>query len=174
MNTPALVEIGRLGKLEADGFYHIQFEQADRDILNQLTECYLIFDSNRVFFVTVEDKKSVGNRIYLKFLEDGIDAEYRKPGQTAIALEEDDLDDFTEDDVSDLFGYEVSFEGDIIGKVEAAIINPLQAVLIIRLQDGRELMVPSVSQFVASVDSQKKIVWMQNLEQLLEICTSAS
>jgi ribosomal 30S subunit maturation factor RimM len=174
MNYPELIEIGRLGRLEPDGFYHVQFSQSDRKVVNQLTECYLIFDSNRVFFVTVEDKRNVGNRLYLKFLEDGICAEHRKPGQTIIALAKDDLDEIIEDDVTDLFGYNVFFNDVLIGKVEDAIVNPLQAVLIIELIDGRELMVPSVECYISTVNNPEKIVYMQNLEILLEVCTSTS
>ncbi len=175
MEVSDLVGIGRLGRLEPDGFYHVQFSQPYKTILNQLQECFLIFSSHRVFFVTVVETKTVNKRDYLRFKEDGIAEECRTTAKVIVALAEEDLEEFEdEDDVKSLFGFKIHFQDAIIGTIADAMINPLQSVLIIALEDGRELLVPNVEHYVYSIDRQNKIVFMQNIELLLEVCISKS
>lgn len=173
MNISDLVGIGRLGRLEPDGFYHVQFNKPYKSIINRLQDCFLVFSSHRVFYVTVVEKKTTGNRTYLKFREDGIAEECIKHPKVLLAMDPDDLTEFDEDtEISYLYGYAVHFMDEHIGTVADALINPMQAVLIIDLNDGRELLVPSVPQYICAVDRQSGIIYMQNLEELLEICTS--
>ena len=172
MNYPELIEIGRLGKREPDGYYHIHYSQSNRNILKQITECYLIFNSNRVFFVTVKDKQYKSKSIFLKFLEDGIDEEYSKPGQSVLALDQEELDTLISSDERGYIGYLVFYNGENIGVIDSILVNPLQSVISIGLNDDRELLVPDVSYYVETIDHQNNVIILQNLEQLLEICTS--
>lgn len=175
MEISELVGIGRLGRLEPDGFYHVQFSQPYKSILNQLQDCFLIFSSHRVFYVTVFETKTFGKQAYLRFREDGIDEEAKKHSNVVIALPAEDLADAEdEDDVSLLFGFQASFAGEEIGVVSRALVSPMQAVLIIELNDGRELLVPNVEKYVSKIDRHSKTVRLQNIEQLLELCTSTS
>jgi ribosomal 30S subunit maturation factor RimM len=66
----------------------------------------------------------------------------------------------------------VFYQDSKIGKLTDAMINRMQSVFIIELEDGRELLVPNVSQYVSAIDKQSQIVYLQNLEELLEVCTS--
>jgi ribosomal 30S subunit maturation factor RimM len=173
MERSELIGIGKLGFPEPGGYYHVQCNQADRDLLNQIQECFLIFDSNRVFFVTVEDRKTVANRFYLKFAEDGIKEESRRAKDIVVAVGNDQSELFSAADETEyLFGYDVYYQDDLFGKVEDAILSPMQAVLVIRLNDDRELLVPRVSYYVSGIDRKSKAVYTQNLESLLAVCTS--
>jgi ribosomal 30S subunit maturation factor RimM len=175
MEISDLVVIGRLGRLEPDGFYHIQLSQPYKPIVNQIQQCFLIFSSNRVFFVTVVETKTVGSRDYVRFLEDGVAEECKTTSKITVAMTEEDLMEFEdEDDVTNLFGYKVHFNDAIIGEVTDAMINPMQSVLIIALEDGSELLVPDVDYYIEAVNNTDKIIYMQNLELLLEVCTSKS
>jgi len=175
MEFSDLVGIGRLGRLEPDGFYHVQSSQSNKSLLNRIQECFLIFSSNRVFFVTVAETKTVGQRIYLRFREDGIAEESKKHANVTIALAEEDLRGFDDNsEAVSVTGYRVHFEDKVIGMVADVMINPMQSVLIIDLEDGRELLVPNVTHYVQAIDNTHKTVFLQNIELLLEVCTSTS
>jgi len=175
MEISDLVGIGRLGRLESDGFYHVQFSQPYKSVLNQLQDCFLIFSSNRVFYVTVAETKVFGKHAYLRFKEDGIAEEVTKYANVVIALPEEDLSDSEEEKgLSSLYGYKVRFQNTDIGSISHAIVNPMQAVFSIELNDGRELLVPNVEHYISRIDKKSKKVFLQNIEQLLEICISTS
>lgn len=176
MEISDLVGIGRLGRLESDGFYHIQFSQPYKSVLNRLQDCFLIFSSHRVFYVTVVETRTFGKQAYVRFKEDGIAEETAKHANVMLALPAEDLSEGEneDDDLSGLYGYKVLFDGQEIGTISHAIVNPMQAVFSIELTDGRELLVPHVSHFVSLIDKRKKTVFLQNIEDLLELCTSTS
>lgn len=173
MEVSDLVGIGKLGKQEPDGFYHIQLSQSYKTILDQLEQCFLIFSSNRVFYVTVVETKTKGTRTYLRFLEDGVAEECKKHPKVIVAIDPNDFyEDDDEDDISYLLGYDIFYQDNIIGRLTDAMINRMQSVLVISLNDERELLVPNVSQYVSAIDKQSQIVYLQNLDELLEVCTS--
>lgn len=175
MEISDLVEIGRLGRLEPDGFYNVQISQLNKSIFDRIQQCYLIFSSHRVFFVTVVKTKTVGKRTYLSFKEDGIAEEMTRHAKVVVALAPEDLTDKKDGtDVSSLFGYIVSFKGEDIGLLSGAMVSSMQAVFVVELNNGKELLVPNVDEYVVQIDRHQKTVIMQNIEQLLELCTSMS
>lgn len=175
MEISDLIGIGRLGRLEPDGFYHVQFSQSYKSILNQLQTCFLIFSSHRVFYVTVVETKTVGQRNYLRFKEDGIAEECKKHAKVIVALAEEDLPDLKEEnEVLSVIGFKVQYNDVVIGEISDVMLNTMQALFIITLNDGRELLVPNVEQYVYLTDKQNSIVHMHNLDALLKICTSKS
>jgi ribosomal 30S subunit maturation factor RimM len=175
MKISDLVAIGRLGRQEPDGFHSVQFSQSYSNLFDQLSECFLIFNSHRVFFVTVADRKTTGKRLYYSFLEDGIAEECAKSSKILVALAPEDVAEQEKDDpVKGLFGYKVLYKNIEIGSVSDAMVNPMQSVLVIELNDGRELLVPNVETYVRSIDKKNRIIQMLNLDELLELCTSIS
>lgn len=175
MELSELVEIGRLGKLDSDNLFCAQIKHSFESVLNQLQKCFLIFNSHRVFFVTVSEIVKKGRRLYLRFEDDGIDDEVMINPNPIIAIDREDLPVSEESDrLGQYFGYRVSFQDSIIGELSGAIENSMQSVLIIGLLDGRELMVPYVDQYVRDIDNRHKTIELINIEQLLEICTSMS
>ena len=95
MEISDLSAIGRLGAHDGDGFYHAMLKPEYRGIFDQISSCYLIFNSDRVFFVTISEKKASNKRLWIKFLEDGIAEERKKAAEVIIAtyFEEDDDED---------------------------------------------------------------------------------
>jgi len=175
MDISDLVEIGRLGKLEPDGFHNALISHPYKSIFDRVKQCFMIFSSHRVFFVTVVKTKSFGKRTFLSFKEDGIAEEMTRHANVVIALAREDLDAAADDaDISSLFGYSVSYMDEVIGILSGAMVSSMQAVFVIELNDGRELMVPNVEEYVVQIDKQQKTVTLQNIEQLLELCTSTS
>jgi ribosomal 30S subunit maturation factor RimM len=175
MKITELVVIGKLGRLEPDGFYSVQLSQSYKSAFNRLKEIFLIFSSHRVFFVTVEQTKSSGPRQYFRFREDGIAEERAKFAKVELAIAQEDLQEFiTESPVKSLIGFNAEYKGAVIGSVSDAMINPLQSVLVIERQDGSELLVPNVDQYVKSISHKHAKVTLQNLELLLELCKSTS
>lgn len=175
MKITELVVIGKLGRLEPDGFYSVQLSQSFKPAFNRLKDIFLIFSSHRVFFVTVEKTKSSGPRLYFRFREDGIAEERAKTAKVEIALAQEDIKDVTtESPIRSLIGFNAEYEGAVIGTISDAMINPLQSVFVIDLTDGTELLVPNVNQYVKSINTERQTVFLQNLELLLELCKSTS
>ncbi len=168
MKFSELVGIAKLGKLEADGFFHILYKQSYKAVLLQLKECFLVFSRDRVFFVTVRKRKTAGNRLYFSFLEDGIAEEYKKSKQVTVALPQDDFESPAET-LSVYDGFTVYSGEEKMGKVISIMENYLQNILVVELNDGRELLVPDVPHYVQSVDKESRIIRLQNIEQLLEL-----
>jgi ribosomal 30S subunit maturation factor RimM len=175
MEISDLVVIGRLGRLEPDGFFSIQFSQSHQSVLAAIKDCYLIFTSNRVFFVTVEETKTVGRRNFIRFKEDGVSEEADKHPNAEIALPGNELSEASESvDELSVNGYKVVFGNEIIGEIDGVMLNPMQSVLIISLVQGGELLVPNVENFVQEIDSTDQSITLHNIEGLLELCTSMS
>lgn len=172
MEVSDLAVIGRLGRREPDGFYHIQYNPSFRSIHGKYQECFLIFSSDRVFFVTVDGYKSLGRREYLHFKEDGIDTETTKHLNVRVAMVEEDLNGLEEekDDIESIYGFNAWFAGERIGTVSYAMINPMQSILVIELANGKELLVPHVEYFIQDIDINNDIVILQNIEGLLDLC----
>jgi len=174
MEISDLVAIGKLGRLEPDGFHCVQFSPSYKSVFNQLKECFLIFNSHRVYFVTVVEKKAVKNRMYFRFLEDGVAEECSVSKNVTVALMLNEISDSESDSIDRILGYKVVYELKEIGVITDAMIMPMQSLFIIKMNDNRKLMVPYVEYYVKDIDDTNMIVRMQNLEQLIEICTSTS
>ncbi len=175
MEVSDLVAIGRLGRQEPDGFHCVKLSPAHRHLFPDLTSCFLIFSSQRVFFVTVVERKITGKRQYLKFKEDGVAAECLRSERIILALAPDELPRNEQElEILGLCGYDVLYQDRIIGTVSDAMINPMQSVFVVDLQDGGELLIPNVEKYVLSVDKKTHTVITQNLDGLLAICTSTS
>jgi len=172
MNIDDLAVVGRLGRKEPGDYYHVMITAAGKEYIKLHRECFLVFNSDRVFFVTVDDTKTFGKRMYYHFQEDGVAEEFRKVRETRIALAKDDLATSEDEHLPELLtDFQVSYQDEIIGRVSDALINPMQSVMVIILNDGRELLVPQVEHYVKAVDGQSRIVYVVNLELLLELCT---
>jgi len=172
MEISDLVPIGKLDKAEADGFFCIRFHRLYQSVATRLTECFLIFDSDRVFFVSVVESKIKGKRTYLRFREDGIAEECNKHAKIIVALAPEDLADLQmPEQTENLIGYSVWFKNEEIGILEASLKGTMQSVFSVKLHDGRELLVPNVSYYVSLIDNEAKQIILKNAEQLLEICT---
>ena len=85
MNVSDLIGIGRLGGQDADGFFQVLIKARYREIFSATNDVYLIFNSDRVFFVTICERNVSDRKVRVRFVEDGI-AEERNHREVIIAI----------------------------------------------------------------------------------------
>jgi len=165
MNYPGLIGIGRLGGRDAEGFHHVMIKPDYRSVFSGLEEVYLIFNSDRVFYVTISERKVSDKKIMVRFAEDGIEEERRQHRETLIALEPQELDE--DEDLDKLLGYEVLADGKRLGEIKDYFHNNAQYVLVISTVDGRELLVPYVDYYVQALIPDPGVLMLVNAEPLV-------
>ena len=113
MQFSDLIGIGKLGGKEADGFYPVLVKSDYRPILLNIRDVYLIFNSDRVFFVTISEIEETGRKLRIKFAEDGIDEERQKHREVKIAIPKQESSKSLPESV---IGFTAFFEGNRRGK----------------------------------------------------------
>ncbi|HNX37536.1 MAG TPA: hypothetical protein PKI15_04180 [Candidatus Cloacimonadota bacterium] len=165
MNSRDLIGIGRLGGLDPEGFFHILVKPEFRNLLKTGEEVYLIFNSDRVFYVTISDVKETENKTWIRFAEDGVVEERPQHKEVTVAIPDDEETD-EDDDLEDLLGCPVYYGEVRIGKLQSYFFNNAQNVLEIETDQGIILMIPAVDYFIESMDSSG--IMLRNAESLLE------
>ncbi|MCB5245615.1 MAG: hypothetical protein RBR57_06205 [Candidatus Syntrophosphaera sp.] len=166
MQFSDLVGIGKLGGKEADGFYSVLVKSDYRPILLTIRDVYLIFNSDRVFFVTISEREESGRKLRIKFAEDGIDEERRKHREAIIAIpRQENKESFPES----VLGYTASFEGNMVGKITGYFHNNAQYVLEITDNQNEEILIPWVEHFIGEIDSNKEELILLNMNELLDV-----
>ncbi len=166
MKVSDLTGIGRLGGIDADGFYHVMVKPRFRRLLAETDEIYLIFNSDRVFFVTICDRDISDRKLRLKFAEEGIDKERKLHREVILALQtgEDETDEPDE-----LLGFTVVFANREVGKVKDYFHNNAQYVLVVSGSDGVEFLIPFVDYYIGEVIPDPGVIVLINAESLLEV-----
>lgn len=165
MDLSGLTGIGRLGGKDERGFFQVLVRPRHRQTLLDAEDVYLIFDSDRVFFVTISEKEISDRKISVRFAEDGIAEERKLHRETIIAIEAE-ADD--QEDPETLLGYSVLFQDQELGRVVDYFHNNAQYVLVIETLAGAELLVPWVDHYVSAVLPDPGMVVLQNAEPLLD------
>lgn len=168
MNYPGLVGIGRLGGRDAEGFHHVMIKPEYRTVFSELEEVYLIFNSDRVFYVTICERKQSDRKTWIKLKEDGVAEEQKLHKEVIIAMAEDSLAE-TDDSLEGLIGYLVYHEGSLLGKVDDYFFNGAQDVLQILDSAETEYLIPYVDYYIAKVDVAEKIILLQNAADLIDL-----
>ena len=166
MKHPFLTGIGKLGRQNADGFHPVMIKPEYRTIFSELEELYLIFSSDRVFFVTISERMRQGNKTWIKLREDGVSEELYLHKDAVIGIEETEQD--TEaPSLNYLVGYQVLFAGEELGIVEDFFFNGAQDVLQIVNSKGTEYLVPFVDYYIDAVIDNPGCVILQNALELI-------
>lgn len=168
MKIPGLVGIGKLGGRDAEGFHHAMIKPEYRSVFNGLDEIYLIFNSDRVFYVTISERKQSDRKTWIKLLEDGVTREQKLHKDVVIALSDDTLDE-DEDSLNGLIGFAVSFAGKPLGTLEDYFFNGAQEVLQVLDSGGIEYLIPYVDFYIAGVQEAEKTILLQNAEDLIAL-----
>jgi len=163
MTAPHLIGIGRLGGQDSEGWHHVMIRPEFKEGFSHMVELYLIFEENRVFYVTISDRKDCDKKTWVRFAEDGI-AEERKLHRETILAIADDADN--EDDES-LLGQDVVYQDALLGCVVDVFFNGAQDVLVISTALDTELMVPHVDHYLAEQDSGSDVIYLKNMDDLL-------
>jgi len=165
MEVSDLIGIGRLGGMDARGFFHVLIKPRYRAAFEDAKCVFLIFKSDRVFYVTISERKVSDKKIMVRFAEDGIEEERRQHRETLIALEPQELDE--DEDLDKLLGYEVLADGKRLGEIKDYFHNNAQYVLVISTVDGRELLVPYVDYYVQALIPDPGVLMLVNAEPLV-------
>ncbi len=166
MKVSDLTGIGRLGGIDADGFYHVMVKPRFRPLLAETDEIFLIFNSDRVFFVTICDRDISDRKLRLKFAEEGIEEERKLHREVILALQtgEDETDEPDE-----LLDFTVVFGNREIGKVTDYFHNNAQYVLVVSGSDGVEFLIPMVDYYIGEVIPDPGVIVLINAESLLTV-----
>lgn len=166
MNNPRFVGIGKLGGRDCSGYYHVLIKPDRRELFSALDEVYLIFESDRVFFVSITNKKKSDKKLWIKFGEDGIDTERSKHREVILAIREDRIG--TADiPHSHLSGYQVICGESVLGVVQDHFSNGAQEVLVIIEPSGCEILIPEVPHYIQAILHEQQTVILHNAEDLI-------
>jgi len=166
MQFSDLIGIGKLGGKEADGFYPVLVKSDYHPILLNIRDVYLIFNSDRVFFVTISEIEETGRKLRIKFAEDGIDEERQKHREVKIAIPKQESSKSLPESV---IGFTAFFEGRNLGKITGFFHNNAQYVLEIRDTRDEEILIPWVDHYIGKIDSDKEALTLLNMDELLDI-----
>lgn len=172
MDVSELIGIGRLGGLGPDGFYRVLVKPRFRAVFEDVNDVFLIFNSHRVFYVTISERKLQDQKILVRFAEDGINAERRLHKETILAI--DPLEMSEDDSLDHLLGYRVIFEKQDLGVVRNYFHNNAQYVLEIEMPCGNELLVPFVDHFVQTVMDAPKVIALKEVQDLIDLSLATS
>lgn len=166
MNKPRFVGIGKLGGRDCEGYHHVMIKPEYRELFSALDEVYLIFESDRVFFVTITNKKISEKKLWISFAEDGIDTERSKHREVILAIRNTKI--ATEENrISHLEGYRVLFHEEELGVVETHFNNGAQEVLVIKDRGGCEILIPEVPHYVQEVQHNRKTIIIHHADDLI-------
>ncbi len=173
MDINDLTGIGRLGGRDDGGYYHLMLKPGFKSVLPNLTDCFLIFSRDRVFYVTITDHKLVGNKVFIRFAEPEIDEERRLHKEVTLAIVSSEIEDGEEGDESfdmeSILGFKVIHNQDYLGIIEDYFHNGAQYVLVIKTTAQAEVMIPYVEYFVEAVVYEMNTVFIRHATDLIEL-----
>ncbi|HOH60368.1 MAG TPA: hypothetical protein PLI73_05590 [Candidatus Cloacimonadota bacterium] len=164
MTAPHLIGIGRLGGQDENGWHHVMIKPGYRDSFDHIDDLYLIFEQDRVFYVTISDRKERDKKTWVKFAEDGIAAERKLHREVIIAIDESSEEDEEEES---LLGRDVVYDGLLLGCVVDVFYNGAQDVLVIATDLEEDLLVPRVDYFLLPQSRDSDVINLQNMDELL-------
>lgn len=171
MKVSDLVIFGKLGSSDASsGTFTFKLNKNFQTCFLELENFFLKFKDHSVRYVKLTDyqliKKSSGSCVKLIccFAEDEI--EFSSNFHIGIAPEEYQKI-VSQDWTNYHLGKKVLFDGDFIGEIEDEIKSSMQRVIVVRLTNGGELLIPLVDHYVKNV--QKDFVSVANIEGLIDL-----
>jgi ribosomal 30S subunit maturation factor RimM len=163
MTAPHLIGIGRLGGNDGKGWHHVMIKPEYKAGFAHMADLYLIFEENRVFYVTISDRKQCEKKTWVRFAEDGIAEERKLHREVILALEDEEA----EADEDSLIGLDVVYQDTLLGCVVDSFYNGAQEVLVIATALDTELMVPMVEHYLPEAPAAQAVIFLDNMEDLL-------
>jgi len=167
MNVTDLVGIGGLGGCDSEGFYQVLVKPRHRSIFAETDDVFLIFNSDRVFYVTISERENYDRKTRVKFAEDGIAEERVKHREVILAVEPASEISGESGDIEALIGHTVVFEKREVGKVRDFFHNNAQYVLVVETASGGEIMIPLVKHYIEQVIPDPGVIILANAQSLL-------
>jgi ribosomal 30S subunit maturation factor RimM len=164
MKFEELVSVGKLGKsLDKNGYFTYKLISDLPQRLETVKEVFLIFKDNRVRFVDVEFSADK-----IRLCDDSIRAAAATSGGVEIALSQDDIDTLRINSGQIPVSHMVIIhKQEKIGDLIEIFDNNAHEILVVKLNNGKEIMIPNVEYFVAGTEKNRIIV--RNIEDLLEL-----
>jgi len=168
MQISDLISIGKLGNAKQNkGLILFRPNRNFKREYLSIRDVFLVFTDKRVRLVTL-DKVSEAKEIYLSFLEKEIIAEIKSSVSVEMMITRNDMKTINKQDTDyDPVGKIVVFEGRKIGVISDVFFNNAQDVLVIKLEDGKEIMVPDVAEFVLCKESDT--IFMQKIKDFFDL-----
>ncbi|MCB5264989.1 MAG: hypothetical protein LHW41_01925 [Candidatus Cloacimonetes bacterium] len=164
MVSPHLIGIGRLGGVDSEGWHHVMIKPEFREGFDHAVDLYLIFEENRVFYVTISDRKQSEKKTWVRFAEDGIAEERKLHREVFLAIEDEEV----QQDEDELLGLDVVYQGSLLGCVVDMFYNGAQDVLVISTALDTEILVPLVEHYLPLLPAETQgVVFLENMEDLL-------
>ncbi|GAB4291497.1 MAG: ribosome maturation factor RimM [Ignavibacteriaceae bacterium] len=115
----------------------------------------------KIFFV--EDSKVINRSIVLKFKNFDNAEDLKELMGKEIYVDQSDVVILPENTyfIHDLIGSTIYSDGELIGKIEDVLNAPANDIYVVRKNDGSELLIPAVKEFIVSFDPGNKILIMK-------------
>jgi len=168
MQISDLIPIGKLGNsIDKNGFISFKKNRNFQPFYLDLKDLFLVFTDHRVRYVTI-DKVLEGNKLKIRFDETEVTKEAAKAGKVQVMLSNTDVEEVIAqlDSESDIDKF-VIFKNHKIGKVVDIFETLAHEIHIVKLSDGKEIMIPDVEFYISKKDKQN--VFVKNIEGLLEL-----
>lgn len=169
MEIDELITLGKLGFNDIiKGWIPIRLNPDFQKYLENLTKAFLIFTDHRVRYVTISKVKFIKGKWYLKIAEPEIYLEAQNQGYVTFAVDDDIL--YPEDeDYYDPIGMEVFSDSERIGIISDWFNNGAQDILVIKSENGKEVLIPEVEEFISEIDIEHKIIRVKNISSFLDL-----
>jgi len=168
MQISDLIPIGKLGNsIDKNGFISFKKNRNFQPFYLDLKDLFLVFTDHRVRYVTI-DKVLEGNKPKIRFEENEVTKEAAKAGKVQVMLSNTDVEEVIaqHDSESDVDKF-VIFKNHKIGKVKDILETLAHEIHIVKLADGKEIMIPDVEFYISKKNKQN--IYVKNIEGLLEL-----
>lgn len=145
-----------------NGFVKLELYSDFPERFAELEKVFVDFwGDKKILFI--DDVKRVGKSVAIKFKNFEDEREAGVFIGKKLVVEKDDLIDLVDNNylVHDLIGSKVFLGGSEIGKITDVLTPPANDVIVINRNDGKEILIPLVLEFIESFDSEKKILYLK-------------
>ena len=168
MQISDLFPIGKLGNsIDKNGFISFKKNRNFQTFYLDLKDLFLIFTDHRVRYVTI-DKVIGGNKLKIRLEETEVTKEAAEHGKVQVMISDEDMEEVLakHDSENDIDKY-VILKNHKIGKVVDILETSAHEIHIVKLTDGKEIMIPDVEFYISKKDKQN--IFVKNIEGLLEL-----
>jgi len=164
MQISDLVAIGKLGKLiDENGF--IPFKPGKNFHQDLLKDIFLVFKNNSVRYVTVD---KIINSYRIKIDDEETAKLAADEGNVKVMLPKSEIEAMDNKlNINNHIGKKIIFNSNSIGEVVDIIDNSVYDLITCKLDNGKELIIPMIDQFITEVNDDE--ISVTNIEGLLEL-----
>ena len=162
-----LIKIGKV--LKTHGFKGHLKVFIDEFYMNDFEDITAVFINGLPYFIVSKDINSDAQAIILLEDIDSKEKAQKLQGNDIFAKDDDLTEILDGTEYDDLVGFEITDKNTgSIGKIEKIVEMPFQYLAQV-LKDKKEILIPLNDNFIAKIDTGKKIVEMQLPEGFLDI-----